>query len=63
MKNITEVIRGKEQEMVRVQKELEALRIVAPLLAEAATDGKSRVLEMPEADDLIDLRLHEHPTA
>jgi len=34
MKNIQEVIRAKEQEILRVQIEVEALRIVAPLLGE-----------------------------
>lgn len=34
MKNIEDVIRGKEQQLQQIQKELEALRLAAKLLAE-----------------------------
>lgn len=34
MKNIYDVLRQKEQELQRVQREIEALRIAAPLLAD-----------------------------
>ncbi len=50
MKNLYDVLRNKEQEILRVSKEVEALRIAARLLADdAAAEGKhSRILEMPE---------------
>jgi hypothetical protein len=69
MKNIFEVIRNKEQEILRVRKELDALRIAARLLADdsasPAGNGKSsQLLEMPESDELLDLRISsEQPTA
>jgi hypothetical protein len=55
MKNPYEVLRIKEQEMIRVRKELDALRLAARLLdAEDSTAAKgngkpelSRVVEMP----------------
>ena len=34
MKNVYEVLRQKEMEMTRLEKEVEALRLVAPLLSE-----------------------------
>jgi len=34
MKNVYEVLRQKEQELSRLEKEVEALRIAAPLLSE-----------------------------
>ncbi len=50
MKNLFEVLRSKEQEIQKVSKEVEALRITARLLADEPADGKySRVLEMTEA--------------
>ncbi len=66
MKNIFDVLRSKEQEIVRVRKELDALRIAARLLADDApvSDPKpSRLLEMPDSDELLDLRVSEQPTA
>ena len=53
MKNPFEVLRIKEQELQRVKKEVEALRTIAPLLAESAEkppNGKSEgheVIELP----------------
>jgi len=53
MKNPFEVLRIKEQELQRVKKEVEALRTIAPLLAESAekpVNGKTEsrdVVEMP----------------
>ena len=44
MKNPFEVLRAKELELQRVKRELEALRTIAPLLAESAEkppNGKS----------------------
>ena len=43
MKNVYEVLRQKEMELTRLEKEVEALRLVAPLLSEekeAAEAGK-----------------------
>ncbi len=34
MKNVYEVLRQKEMELTRLEKEVEALRLVAPLLSE-----------------------------
>lgn len=53
MKNISEVLRMKEQEIVRVKQEIEALRITAKLLGEepsSATEGRvefRQVVKMP----------------
>jgi len=68
MKNIFDVIRSKEQEILKIKKEVEALRLVVRLLADdsvSLNDGRaqSRVLEMPDSDELLDLRLPEQPTA
>jgi hypothetical protein len=65
MKNIWDVLRIKEQEITRIKKELDALRIAERLLTEDS-DGKtqnSRVLAMPDSDDLLDLTVREQPTA
>jgi hypothetical protein len=43
MKNVYEVLRQKELELARLEKEVEALRVAAPLLSEdkeAGTDNK-----------------------
>jgi len=45
MKNVYEVLRQKEMELTRMEKEVEALRVVAPLLSEE----KEPVSEMPKA--------------
>jgi hypothetical protein len=42
MKNVYEVLRQKEMELTRLEKEVEALRLVAPLLSEE----KEALLEM-----------------
>ena len=66
MKNIFDVMRAKEQEIAKVRKELDALRIAARLLAEDGEfsgDAKSRLLAMPDSDELLDLRVSEQPTA
>jgi hypothetical protein len=53
MKNPLEVLRTKEQEIVRVKQEIEALRLTAKLLGEeppSAGDGKMefrQVVNMP----------------
>ncbi len=43
MKNVYEVLRQKEMELTRLEKEVEALRLVAPLLSEE----KESVSEKP----------------
>ena len=55
MKNPYEVLRSKEQELIRIRKEMDALRIAARLLGaedKAAAKGEppaqlTRVVEMP----------------
>ena len=44
MKNVYEVLRQKELELARLEKEVEALRVAAPLLS----DEKEASLEMPK---------------
>jgi hypothetical protein len=44
MKNVYEVLRQKEMELTRLEKEVEALRLVAPLLSEE----KEIVTDMPK---------------
>jgi hypothetical protein len=41
MKNVYEVLREKEIEVSRLEKELEALRLVAPLLSEGEEAGNA----------------------
>lgn len=41
MKNVYEVLRQKELELTRLEKEVEALRIAAPLLSEEMKDSVS----------------------
>ena len=45
MKNVYEVLRQKEMELTRLEKEVEALRLVAPLLSEE----KEITSEIPKA--------------
>lgn len=52
MRNPMEVLRMKEQEVVRVKKEVEALQIVARLLSEESSSGNGQkdirqLIEMP----------------
>jgi hypothetical protein len=68
MKNIFDVLHTKEQEILKVKNELDALRIAARLLAEEddkTGNGKafSRILAMPDSDDLLDLSIPKEPTA
>lgn len=44
MKNVYEVLRQKELELTRLEKEVEALRVAAPLLS----DEKETLAEMPK---------------
>jgi hypothetical protein len=41
MKNVFEVLRQKELELARVEKEVEALRVAAPLLSEDRADDRN----------------------
>ncbi len=68
MKNIFEVLRSKEQEILKVRKELDALRIAARLLTDdaapfAGNNKATHLVEMPDSDELLDIRVSEHPTA
>jgi hypothetical protein len=68
MKNILDVLHNKEQEILKVKKELDALRIAARLLTEddvPVTNSKpfSRILAMPDSDDLLDLTIPKEPSA
>lgn len=45
MKNVYEVLRQKELELTRLEKEVEALRVAAPLLSE---ESKEQVAETPK---------------
>ena len=50
MKNVYEVLRQKEMELTRLEKEVEALRLVAPLLSEdkeVNSDTAKAVLPRP----------------
>lgn len=50
MKNVYEVLRQKELEMARLEKEVEALRIAAPLLSderESTTETPKPILAAP----------------
>jgi len=40
MRDINEVLREKEAELARISRELEALRMVAPLLDEHSSEGR-----------------------
>ena len=58
MKNVYEVLRQKELELTRLEKEVEALRIAAPLLSEekeaaAEPAAKSPVATAPAAQQPI----------
>jgi hypothetical protein len=49
MKNISEVLRMKEQEIARVKQEIEALRITAKLLGEeppSSGDGRGEIRQV-----------------
>ena len=46
MKNVYEVLRQKELELARLEKEVEALRVVAPLLS--PEDAKELGIESPK---------------
>lgn len=47
MKNVYEVLRQKEMELARLEKEVEALRLVAPLLSEERESGDPSKTSFP----------------
>ena len=47
MKNVYEVLRQKELELTRLEKEVEALRIAAPLLSEEKETGVEAAAKTP----------------
>jgi len=50
MKDVAEVLRAKEEEFVRVKKEVEALKIAVGLLAEEKSDHQAdyrQMLQLP----------------
>ena len=49
MKNVYEVLRQKEMELTRLEKEVEALRLVAPLLSEEKETGSEVKSVLPTA--------------
>jgi hypothetical protein len=49
MKNVYEVLRQKEMELTRLEKEVEALRLVAPLLSEEKENGEVAAKPLPTA--------------
>jgi hypothetical protein len=49
MKNVFEVLRQKELEVSRLENEVEALRIAAPLLSEDGEAGKDNQPTLPRA--------------
>jgi hypothetical protein len=56
MKNVYEVLRQKELELARLEKEVEALRVVAPLLSDegaSSNEGAKPTLATPTAQQPI----------
>jgi hypothetical protein len=49
MKNVYEVLRQKEMELTRLEKEVEALRLVAPLLSEEKETAEANKSALPTA--------------
>lgn len=49
MKNVYEVLRQKEMELTRLEKEVEALRMVAPLLSEEKEMNADMLVKSPLA--------------
>jgi hypothetical protein len=47
MKNVYEVLRQKEMELARLEKEVEALRVAAPLLSEMGEGGEAKAISTP----------------
>lgn len=57
MKNVYEVLRQKELELARLEKEVEALRVAAPLLS----DDKDSVSEIDHKPTLAGSSLNQQP--
>ena len=58
MKNVYEVLRQKELELARLEKEVEALRIAAPLLSEEKESGvETAKPAMPAATSQSPIRI------
>ena len=47
MKNPMEVLRSKEQELVQVRKEVDALRVAARLLEDSPANGEAKTQPRP----------------
>ena len=56
MKNLCEVLRTKEEEILRVKKEIEALKIPHGLLAEKKNADKKPNIAAPDALGLTEFR-------
>ncbi|HEY6337014.1 MAG TPA: hypothetical protein VIW68_00830 [Candidatus Sulfotelmatobacter sp.] len=75
MKNVYEVLRQKEMELTRLEKEVEALRLVAPLLSEekeglsdiskpslaAAVNGPQPTMRIPVASTVPSMPVATQP--
>ena len=63
MKDVYELLRQKELEVARLQKEVEALRVVAPLLTDAETEDYNQATRANSAAQQLidDLRAKETP--
>ena len=48
MKNVYEVLREKEMHLARLRTEVDALRVVVPLLADHVEVGDGRVVDQPD---------------
>ena len=57
MKNVYEVLRQKELELAKLEKEVEALRVAAPLLS----DDKDSGAEMPSNKPTLASNLQQQP--
>lgn len=63
MKDVYEILRQKDLEVSRLQKEVEALRVVAPLLTDAETEDYDQATPASSAAQqlIADLRAHATP--
>jgi hypothetical protein len=52
VKNPMEVLRTKEQEISRVKKEIDALRLAAPLLNDESQPGRGQAIDLRKALDV-----------
>ena len=52
MKNPIEVLRAKEQEICRVKREIDALRVAAQLLGDEGQPAKSQPIDQRKAMDV-----------